>query len=67
MNPLTVEIALEILKTVNKYGPEVAIALVSLFKTGATIDDAILALNAASQKTAQQYKDEAHTANNQTT
>jgi hypothetical protein len=42
-----------------KFGLDAAIAITAAIKPGATIDDAITALQAASQKTAQQYLDEA--------
>jgi hypothetical protein len=42
-----------------KYGPDTAIALAKLFKTGVSIDDAIAALELAKTKTAQDYLDAA--------
>jgi hypothetical protein len=42
-----------------KFGIDAAIAIAPLFKGGATIDDAIAALQAAKTKTAQDYKAEA--------
>ncbi len=42
-----------------KYGPDVAAAFAKLFKGGATIDDAIAALELAKTKTAAQYLEEA--------
>ena len=45
-----------------KYGPDAAIAIAKLFKTGATIDDAIAALEVAKTKTAQDYLNEAKAA-----
>lgn len=38
-----------------KYGPDVALAFAKLTKSGATIDDAIAALELAKTKTAQDY------------
>jgi len=45
-----------------KFGLDAAIALASSMKPGATIDDAIAALQTAKTKTAQQYLDEAKSA-----
>jgi len=42
-----------------KYGPDVALAIAGLFKSGKTIDDAIAALELAKTKTAEQYLAEA--------
>jgi hypothetical protein len=45
-----------------KYGPDVALAFAKMFKGGATIDDAIAALELAKTKTAEQYLAEAKAA-----
>jgi len=45
-----------------KYGPDAALAIANLFKSGTTIDQAIAALELAKTKTAQQYLDEAKAA-----
>ena len=45
-----------------KYGPDVAMAFAKMFKGGATIDDAIAALEIAKTKTAEQYLAEAKAA-----
>lgn len=45
-----------------KYGPDVAMAFAKMFKGGATIDDAIAALELAKTKTAEQYLAEAKAA-----
>lgn len=44
-----------------KFGIDAAISLAGALKSGATIDDAIAALELAKTKTAQQYLDEAKT------
>lgn len=45
-----------------KFGIDAALAIAQAFKGGATIDDAIAALEAAKTKTAQQYLAEAQSA-----
>jgi len=45
-----------------KYGPDVALAFGKMFKGGATIDDAIAALELAKTKTSEQYLAEAKAA-----
>lgn len=59
MTGLEAQIALVLAQTLIKYGPEVALAMAKLFKTGATIDQAIAALELAQTKTAQDYLNEA--------
>ena len=56
---LTSDIALLLGQFAVKYGIDAAVELAQLFKTGATIDDAIAALNKASEKSAAQYRAEA--------
>lgn len=56
---LTQEAVILLISAAIKYGPDAAIALARLFKTGATLDDAIAALELAKTKTAQDYLDEA--------
>lgn len=56
LTPETINLIVQVLLA---YGPEAAIAVANLFKSGATIDDAIAACHIAGQKTLQQYKDEA--------
>ena len=41
-----------------RFGIDAAIALTKAFKSGATVDDVIAALEVAKTKTAQDYKDE---------
>lgn len=48
-------IAFMVLQYGLKYGPEIGLAIANAFKRGATIDDAITALTAASQKPIEQY------------
>jgi 4-hydroxy-L-threonine phosphate dehydrogenase PdxA len=45
-----------------KYGPDVGTAFAKMFKGGATVDDAIAALELAKTKTAEQYLTEAKVA-----
>ena len=59
MTPLTEAVALEIARALIKHGPEIAIAVAEMFKTGATIEQAIEALRAAKIKTAQEYRADA--------
>ena len=56
MSPAQIELVARLLLV---YGPQVAMAFAKMFKTGATIDDAIAALTLAESKTAQQYREEA--------
>lgn len=63
---LTAEVLTELLKAAVKYGPDIALEFAKLFKNGATINDAIAALEKAKTKTAQQYLDEAKAASNPT-
>lgn len=50
---------IELIRYAIKYGPEAAIAIAKLIQNGATIDDAIAALEKASTKTAKDYLAEA--------
>lgn len=59
---LTPEVLASWLNFAVKFGIDAAIAIAGAFKTGATIDDAIAALQAAKTKTAAQYLAEAKAA-----
>lgn len=59
---LTPEIAVALLNAAVNLGIDAALALAKMFKSDATIDDAIAALEEAKTKTAQDYKDEAKAA-----
>ncbi len=63
MNKLTPEQLTALLNAAIKFGIDAALALVNMFKSGATIDDAIAALELAKTKTIQQYKDDDKRAN----
>jgi hypothetical protein len=56
---LTTDVLILIVQMAIKYGPEVTQAFAKLFKGGASLDDAIAALELAKTKTAEQYRDEA--------
>jgi hypothetical protein len=59
---MTPEIAIVLAQTLIKYGPDLALIVAGWFQSGATIDDAIAALEVAKTKTAQQYLDADKTA-----
>ena len=56
--PLTPTMWITIAQFAIKFGVDAAIAIANGIKTGATIDDAIAALELAKTKTAQDYLDE---------
>lgn len=60
--PLTPEIAVALLNAAINLGIDAALALSKMFKSGATIDDAIAALQEAKTKTAQDYLNQAKAA-----
>lgn len=53
---------LAIIRLIAKVGIDAALAIVEGLKSSATLEDAIAALKAAKDKTAQQYLDEARAA-----
>lgn len=59
---MTPEVLIALIQFAIKFGIDSAIAIAPLFKTGATIDDAINALQVAKTKTAQDYLNEAKAA-----
>lgn len=59
---MTEEALISLIKFAIKFGIDSAIAIAPLFKGGATIDDAINALQMAKTKTAQDYINEAKAA-----
>lgn len=63
MNKLTPEQLTALLNFGIKFGIDAAIAFAKMFKGGATIDDAIAALESAKTKTAADYKAEDAAAN----
>ena len=59
---MTAELWIVVIQFAVKYGIDAAIAIMKAIKGGATIDDAIAALELAKKKTAQEYLDEARPA-----